>query len=79
LATPDRLFRAGYHNGIIFRPFTHGTIGLAPALSCTEAGMETLLGRLRRTLDNILETKDIRATIRIPPQGAVAGARLGLD
>jgi adenosylmethionine-8-amino-7-oxononanoate aminotransferase len=79
LAMSDRLFRAGYDNGIIFRAFTDGTIGLAPALSCTEAEMETLLARLRRTLDNMLETKDIRAAIRIPPQGAVAGARLGLD
>jgi adenosylmethionine-8-amino-7-oxononanoate aminotransferase len=79
LAISDRLFRAGCDNGIIFRAFTDGTIGLAPALSYTEAEMETLLARLRRTLDNILETKDIRAAIRMPPQGAVAGARLGLD
>jgi len=78
-ALANRLFRTGYHNGIIFRAFTDGTIGLAPALSCTEAEMETLLARLRRTLDNILDTKDIRAAIRIPPQGAVAEARLGLD
>ena len=79
LAMSDRLFRAGYNNGIIFRAFTDGTIGLAPALSCTEAEMETLLARLRCTLDNILDAKDIRAAIRMPPQGAVAGARLGLD
>ena len=75
----DRLFRAGYHNGIIFRAFTDGTIGLAPALSCTEAEMETLLAGLRRSLDNMLETKDIRAAIRMPPQDAVAWARLRLD
>jgi hypothetical protein len=41
--------------------------------------METLLARLRRTLDNVLEAKDIRAAMRMPPQGAVATARLGLD
>ena len=65
LAISDRLFRAGYDNGIIFRAFADGTIGLAPALSCTEAEMETLLTRLRRTLDNVLETKDIRAAVSI--------------
>ena len=75
----DRLFHAGYDNRIIFRAFTDGTIGLASALSCTEAEMETLLARLRRAPDNMLETKDIRAAIRMPPQGVVAGARLGLD
>jgi hypothetical protein len=45
LAISDRLFRAGCDNGIIFRAFTDGTIGLAPALSYTEAEMETLLAR----------------------------------
>jgi adenosylmethionine-8-amino-7-oxononanoate aminotransferase len=79
LAMSDRLFRTGYDSCIIFRAFADGTIGLAPALSCTEAEMETLLTRLRRTLDNMLEIKDIRAAMRIPPQGAVAGARLGLN
>ena len=79
LAMSDRLFRAGYDNGIIFRAFADGTIGLAPALSCTEAEMETLLARLRRTLDNVLDAKDIRAAIRIPPQGAVAAGPPGLD
>jgi len=79
LALSDRLFRAGYESGIIFRAFTDGTIGLAPALSCTEAEMETLLARLRRTLDKVLDAKDIRAAMRMPPQGAVATARAGLD
>ena len=79
LAISDRLFRAGYDNGIIFRAFTDGTIGLAPALSCTEADMETLLVRLRRTLDNVLDAKDIRTAIRMPPQGAIAVAQPGLD
>jgi adenosylmethionine-8-amino-7-oxononanoate aminotransferase len=78
LAMSDRLFRAGYDNGIVFRAFTDGTIGLAPALSCTEAEMETLLARLRRTLDDMLEEKDIRAATR-RPQGTVAAEPLGLD
>jgi len=72
LAISDRLFRAGYNNGIIFRAFMDGTIGLAPALSCTEAEM-------RRTLDNVLDPKDIRTAIRMPPQGAIAVAQPGLD
>ena len=60
----DRLFRAGYENGIVFRAFADGTIGLAPALSCTEAEMETLLGRLRRTLDQVLEDPAVGKLVR---------------
>lgn len=63
LGVSERLFRHGYDNGIVFRAFGDGTIGLAPALSCTEAEMETLLARLRRTLDALLDERDIRAAL----------------
>lgn len=63
LGVSERLFRHGYNNGIVFRAFGDGTIGLAPALSCTEAEMETLLARLRRTLDALLDERDIRAAL----------------
>jgi 4-aminobutyrate---pyruvate transaminase len=60
----NRLFRYGYENGIIFRAFADGTIGLAPALSCTESEMETLFGRLKRTLDQVLEDPAVRQAVR---------------
>ena len=64
LKLSDRLFRAGYENGIIFRAFGDGTIGLAPALSCTADEMALLLSRLRRTLDDVLADPDIRSKMR---------------
>jgi adenosylmethionine-8-amino-7-oxononanoate aminotransferase len=60
LGLSDRLFRAGYEQGILFRAFADGTIGLAPALSCTESEMEDLLQRLQHTLDRVLDDNDIR-------------------
>ena len=60
----DRLAANGYRNGIIFRAFADGTIGLAPALSCTDDEMEILLARLARTLDDTLGEADVRAALR---------------
>jgi adenosylmethionine-8-amino-7-oxononanoate aminotransferase len=60
----NRLLRRGYENGIVFRAFADGTIGLAPALSCTEIEMEMLLGRLWRTLDDILDEPEVRRAVR---------------
>ncbi len=59
----ERLFARGYENGILFRAFADGTIGLAPALSCTESEMEELLNRLRRTLDDVLAQTDVNAAL----------------
>lgn len=64
LGLADRLFRSGYENGIVFRAFGDGTIGLAPALSCTEAEMDMLLSRIRKTLDDVLDQADVRSAIR---------------
>jgi adenosylmethionine-8-amino-7-oxononanoate aminotransferase len=60
LKIADRLFRHGYRNGLLFRAFSDGTIGLAPALSCTADEMDMLLARLRATLDATLAESDIR-------------------
>lgn len=59
----DRVFKAAYKNGIIFRAFTDGIIGLAPALCCTEPEMDMLLARLRQTLDDLLEDENVRKAI----------------
>lgn len=63
LAIADRLATAGYDNGIIFRAFADGTIGLAPALSCSADEMDELLERLRRTLDSVLAMDPVRALL----------------
>jgi adenosylmethionine-8-amino-7-oxononanoate aminotransferase len=63
LGLPDRLSRAGHANGIIFRAFADGTIGLAPAISCGEEDMATLLARLTRTLDDVIEQPEVRSIL----------------
>lgn len=63
LGIADRLSRMAYGKNLIFRAFGDGTIGLAPALSCCEEDMDTLLHRLRATLDDVLEDADVRAAI----------------
>jgi len=55
--------RAGYANGIIFRAFADGTIGLAPALSCSEVDMDILLQRLRTSLDHVLDQAEVRQAL----------------
>jgi adenosylmethionine-8-amino-7-oxononanoate aminotransferase len=59
----DRLTRSAYARNLIFRAFGDGTIGLAPALSCGEEDMDTLLHRLRATLDDVLDDQEVRAAL----------------
>ncbi|HYE51748.1 MAG TPA: aspartate aminotransferase family protein [Azospirillaceae bacterium] len=63
LKLPDRLFARAYRNGVIFRAFGDGIIGLAPALCCTDGEMDAIFARIRRTLDELLEEPDIRAAV----------------
>ncbi|MCU0819235.1 MAG: aminotransferase class III-fold pyridoxal phosphate-dependent enzyme [Beijerinckiaceae bacterium] len=63
LKLSERLFARGYENGILFRAFADGTIGLAPALSCTADEMGELLRRLEKTLDDVLGQSEIRSAI----------------
>ena len=63
LGLSDRLAATGYRQGIIFRAFADGTIGLAPAISCGGADMDELLARLGRTLDAVLDEPDVRRAI----------------
>ncbi len=63
LKLSERLFARGYENGILFRAFADGTIGLAPALSCTESEMDELLRRLARTLDDVLSQPDVKSAL----------------
>ncbi|MFK3890390.1 aminotransferase class III-fold pyridoxal phosphate-dependent enzyme [Sphingomonas sp. NPDC079357] len=59
----DRLSRAAYGNGLIFRAFADGTIGLAPAISCNADDLDQLLTRLGKTLDDVLAQDEVRAAI----------------
>ena len=53
----ERLAKAGYENGLIFRAFADDIIGLAPAICITEDEVDLLIRRLRSTLDTILDVK----------------------
>ena len=60
LRLSERLFTRGYENGVIFRAFSDGVIGLAPALCCSSGEMEEIFARITKTLDDLLEGPDIR-------------------
>jgi adenosylmethionine-8-amino-7-oxononanoate aminotransferase len=51
----NRLFDQGYQNGLIFRAFADGTVGLAPPLCISEDEIDLLVERLTKTLDSTLE------------------------
>jgi adenosylmethionine-8-amino-7-oxononanoate aminotransferase len=63
LRVPERLFKRGYDNGVIFRAFGDNIIGLAPALCCSDDEMDMIFERIRRTLDDLLEEPDIRSAV----------------
>jgi len=58
-----KLSTAAYKRGLIFRAFADGTIGLAPALSCSETDMNILLNRLRTTLTDVLDDPAVRSIV----------------
>jgi 4-aminobutyrate---pyruvate transaminase len=60
----DRLFDAGYRNGLVFRSFGDHILGFAPALCFTEGEFEQMGVRLKRTLDEVLSAPDVRAALR---------------
>jgi chemotaxis protein methyltransferase CheR len=63
LKIPDRLFAAGYANGVIFRAFPDNIIGLAPALCASDSEMDEIFARIGKTLDGLLDERDIRAAL----------------
>ncbi|HSW04664.1 aspartate aminotransferase family protein [Aquabacterium sp.] len=63
LGLADRIFAAGYRNGLIFRSFGDHILGFAPALTITEAELDTLFERLAKTLDEVLAAPDVRAAL----------------
>jgi adenosylmethionine-8-amino-7-oxononanoate aminotransferase len=63
LRLSERLFTRAYDNGVIFRAFSDGVIGLAPALCCSPSEMQEIFARITKTLDDLLEEPDIRGAM----------------
>ena len=63
LGLSDRIFAAGYRNGLVFRSFGDHILGFAPALTFTEDEFAQLFTRLKRTLDEVLDAPDVRAAL----------------
>jgi adenosylmethionine-8-amino-7-oxononanoate aminotransferase len=59
----DRIFAAGYRNGLVFRSFGDHILGFAPALTFTEDEFAQMVVRLRKTLDEVLQAPDVRAAM----------------
>lgn len=64
LAIGTRMSQAGFANGVIFRAFPNGTIGLAPSLNYTLDDVDDLVNRVEKTLDDVLTQPDIRSALR---------------
>lgn len=63
LQLPDRIAKAAYENGLIFRAFGDGILGFAPALCFTPSEFEQMFERLNRTLDSVLDQPDVRRAL----------------
>jgi adenosylmethionine-8-amino-7-oxononanoate aminotransferase len=71
LKLPEHLARIGYANGLIFRAFASGIVGFAPPLCCTEEEIDLIVARFRKTLDDVLEIKEIRDAVKRIPSPVV--------
>ncbi len=63
LGLSDRIFAAGYRNGLVFRAFGDNVLGFAPALTFTEDEFAQMFVRLKKTLDEVLDAADVRAAL----------------
>lgn len=63
LGLPTRLAAIGYDNGLIFRAFSDGTVGFAPPLCITKSEVDLLIERFEKSLDGLLNIKEIRDAI----------------
>jgi adenosylmethionine-8-amino-7-oxononanoate aminotransferase len=60
----DRIFDAAARNKIIFRAFGDNILGFAPALCYTSEEVSMMVERVRKTLDDVLESADVRRAIK---------------
>jgi adenosylmethionine-8-amino-7-oxononanoate aminotransferase len=63
LGLSERIFAAGYRNGLVFRAFGDNILGFAPALTFTEDEFAQMFVRLKKTLDEVLDGADVRAAL----------------
>jgi adenosylmethionine-8-amino-7-oxononanoate aminotransferase len=64
LQLADRIFEAAGRNKIIFRAFGDNILGFAPALCFSAGEVETMVERVRATLDDVLEIADVRRALK---------------
>lgn len=55
-----RIFDRAWDNGLVIRAFPQGVLGYAPPLCCTDADIDAIVERTRKTLDETLQDPDIR-------------------
>jgi len=58
-----RIFDRAWENGLIIRAFGNGILGYAPPLCCTDDDIDAIVARTRKTLDQTLEDRDVRALV----------------
>ena len=59
-----RVFDRAWNNGLIIRAFANGILGYAPPLCCTEADIDAIIERTRKTLDQTLDDSDVRKAVK---------------
>jgi adenosylmethionine-8-amino-7-oxononanoate aminotransferase len=62
-APARRVFDRAWDNGLIIRAFANGVLGYAPPLCCTEADIDAIIERTKKTLDQTLEDPDVRKAV----------------
>ncbi len=65
-ATADparRIFDRAWDNGLVIRAFANGVLGYAPPLCCTDAEIDAIVDRTRRTLNETLADTAVRAVM----------------
>ncbi|MBD3844394.1 aspartate aminotransferase family protein [Bosea sp. SSUT16] len=62
-APAQRVFDRAWNNGLVIRAFGNGVLGYAPPLCCTEAEIDAIVERTRKTLDETLADPDVRAAM----------------
>lgn len=63
LKLSEHMSRLAYENGLIIRAFADGVAGFAPPLCCTEEEIELIVQRFTKTLDDLMDIKEIRDAV----------------
>ena len=59
-----RIFDRAWENGLVIRAFANGVLGYAPPLCCTDADIDAIIERTRKTLDQTLDDPDVRRALK---------------